>query len=128
MLESIIDKTRIVFPKPIDKDEVRIMLTCLARSGNYVFNLSQSGYLNVRYTEGDMCVEDYVSNLGGMIARNEPFGITNVSFIQDEVATSIFKEIRFLTVPGYEWEELNPSEVTLIEDLKKDISNYLATH
>ena len=121
-MENLDEKVTIKFRRKLKPDEVKAMLNNLHDKG-YNFRMSQSGFFN----SGSGDSEDYISKIVGQIYRQEPFGRSNIEFyseIGDEYPN--FSGARFFTTPGYDWEDISEQERSLIEDLKKDVTDYLA--
>ena len=128
-LDGLMEKTTINFPRHIDAKEAEKIL-------KYVSREEQCG---IRYTEksavkindwgcrGDY--ERYVQEISGTMNR---FGVAlmlvEFQLFRDSTKQGApeFDGLRFLTVPGYDLEEISKEEVGFMDKVKKDIAEYFS--
>ena len=120
---DLIERTTVNFPTPLNTNEAKSMLRDLAIKG-YTFRMSQKGFFNVEGTNS----EDYLTKITGVIGIKGSLRLASISLsgkYSDETGISTFKNARFFTTPGYDWNEIPEDERNLIDSLRKDITDYL---
>ncbi|MEK6891288.1 MAG: hypothetical protein AABX03_04075 [Nanoarchaeota archaeon] len=129
MSQDLEQRTNLAFPTSLTPDEVKEMLNEVSKQG-YMFRLVQSGFFNTGMVEGGIVPEDYLTSLSGNVTSRINYSSTGISFKLDENQENYpsFNGLRFGTIPGYDWNEIDPEERSVIESLTKDITDYLAAH
>lgn len=120
---SLEELSEVNFPRPVDEEEVWKILEHVSVDLGYdISGGSFSGFYRI---SSGRTQERYVSQIGGMISSKDFSRRATFSFPREIMAEdNIFSSMRFNTIPGYDLEEHDTSEVQAWREIRESVKKY----
>ncbi|MCX6748901.1 MAG: hypothetical protein NT076_04825 [Candidatus Pacearchaeota archaeon] len=135
------DERNIIFPGPLNSDQVRDLVVYLAKNlpGKCEIQLMthRSERLGNKYSEQPEKAKQPLEirvireRLSGTISRDTPINSANMEFDVERAYAAdcenlVYTGISFPGTPGYEPGELTSDDPSLIEDARKQVEDYFS--
>ena len=132
MPDTLAEKTTINFPRTIDEGEAEELFRHLHTELDYEFRYTEKRQKRIGTPRQMANPEDdnYVQEISGGIHSLKKHPLTTMGFqlIRDSAGLDYkFAGFKFFTSPGDELEEVDPSDITLMDNVREGVKTYFSS-